>query len=260
MLRIGIAPGYHHGDLHKEIYNGRPFLYTEVSFFRFILKRKAMCYMLPAPGSEFPGPEQVLSGLDGLILQGGDDVAPESYHESPLQPEWAGDPLRDSWELPLAAHAIREKIPLLGICRGMQVINVCLGGSLWQDIEKMVPGSLRHKIAGVYDKNQHELKILPGGLFASWYPKNKGYRVNSIHHQAIKQLATGLRVEAISAADQIIEAVGPGSGPQAPEGFCIGVQWHPEFQSDGDRLLLPADGYLGAFLEAAHRFRIQRCS
>ena len=162
--------------------------------------------------------------------------APTSYGETALRPEWEGDAFRDAYEIKLVRESIKRNIPLLGICRGCQLINVALGGTLFQDINEQNPDTRVHRDADVYDNLEHEIKIKPGSGLANIYPGHSIVRVNSIHHQAIKDLGENLVVEARSEEDGIIEAVrhvntDAGSGDDSPENpYIVGVQWHPEFQ------------------------------
>lgn len=181
--------------------------------------------------------------LDGLILQGGADVSPRAYGEEPLKPEWAGDPVRDAYELELVHEFMEAGKPILGICRGMQLINVALGGSLYQDIPTQCPESQGHESAD-YDRHAHEVTFAPGGEFAKWFGAVPGGRVASIHHQAVNRLGKDVVVEA-SAPDGVVEAI-----RWKGRSFVCGVQWHPEFHHLGDDML-DCHPLLEAFLAAA---------
>lgn len=103
--------------------------------------------------------------LDGLILQGGADVCPRTYGEEPLRPEWGGDPVRDAYELELVHAFMAAGKPVLGICRGLQLINVALGGSLVQDLPSLRPGPVQHETTA-YERNAHNVRFVPGGQMA----------------------------------------------------------------------------------------------
>lgn len=191
---------------------------------------------------------EVVDLLDGLVLQGGIDVCPESYGARPLQPEWAGDPIRDRYELALLRGFIEAHKPVLGVCRGAQLINVFHGGTLVQDIPSQRQGPVPHQDLDHYDRLQHEVRFEPGLLLDRLYGAAL-HRVTSIHHQCVDRLGDGLVVEAVCPQDGVIEAI-RGTG----QGFVLGLQWHPEFH------LLPAEARQGlidsgpvmeAFLQAS---------
>lgn len=186
--------------------------------------------------------------LDGLILQGGTDVSPRAYGEDPLSPAWAGDPVRDAYELELLHEFIEAGKPVLGICRGMQLVNVAQGGSLYQDLPSQLKGSVLHE-TGDYDRHAHAIEFSAAGEFQRWFGGAKGGMVSSIHHQAVNRLGRDLRVEAMS-EDGVIEAV-MGTG----RNFICGVQWHPEFHYAAGAALIDCMPILEAFLTAADRAR-----
>ncbi len=182
--------------------------------------------------------------LDGLILQGGADVSPKAYGEEPLKPEWGGDPVRDAYEMELVHEFMEAGKPILGICRGMQLINVALGGSLYQDLPTQCPEAVGHETTE-YDRNVHEVVFTPGGKMAQWFGGAHSGRVASIHHQAVNRLGKDVVVEA-TAPDGVIEAI-----RWAGRSFVFGVQWHPEFHHLGGEEMLDCQPLLEAFLSAA---------
>lgn len=159
------------------------------------------------------------SGVRGLVLTGGEDVEPARYGATPHPKLEEPDPARDAAELALIAAARERRLPILAICRGIQILNVALGGTLYQDLASERPGPIAH----TGDDVRHTVRIEPGSLLE----RTLGTRtatVNSRHHQAIRDLAPGLR--AVSwAEDGLIEAVEP-ADPGAP--WMLAVQWHPE--------------------------------
>ena len=165
--------------------------------------------------------------------------------EKPLRPEWEGDEIRDRYELSLvrAFHAAGK--PVLGICRGAQLINVAFGGTLYQDIPTQLPQSQVH-VTDSYEKHRHEIRFEPGSGLARLYRSVEKPTVTSIHHQSIKTLGRGLRVEAWSEPDGVVEAVRANG-----KGYVLAVQWHPEFHHPGDAATLDSAPILEEFLEAA---------
>lgn len=173
------------------------------------------------PVEEDAGLLAALTRCDGLLLTGGDDVSPACYGEEILP--CCGDltPERDRAEQVLIRNAVRRGMPILGICRGMQIVNVALGGSLYQDIATQFGGSLRHPCYDIPAGDAHSMSFLPGTLLRQVIGQEAGM-VNSRHHQAVKGLAPGMRVSA-KAPDGLIE------GMEAADGRPIlCVQWHPE--------------------------------
>jgi len=192
--------------------------------------------------------------LDGLVLQGGADIAPETYGETPLRPEWAGDAIRDRYELALVEAFLAADKPILGICRGCQLLNVAFGGTLYQDISTQLTGSKVHRDLVRYDQLEHSVKILPQSRLAKLYPSAvRAARINSIHHQSIKDLGDGLVVEAVSHPDRIVEAV-----RLKGTHYVQGIQWHPEFVAEGRRGLLASAPLLNDFFAACRRKRRAR--
>jgi len=164
---------------------------------------------------------RILSALQGLILSGGPDVHPRRYGEEPLAGLGEVDEALDHMELLAAELAIEKNLPLLGICRGIQVLNVALGGTLYQDISSQVPESICHTPKADKAVNTHTVHIEPGIRLRRIFGKPEIW-VNGKHHQALKALGAGL-VVAARAKDGVIEAV-----ELAGKRFAVGVQWHPE--------------------------------
>jgi putative glutamine amidotransferase len=244
-LKVGVSACFFHADPRRAVFKGKTLQYLEQSMANWILLHGALAYLIPAPPERSPiGLTELVEPLDGLVLQGGSDVAPESYQEKPLKPEWSGDRVRDLYEMALVHEFMAQGKPILGICRGAQLLNVALGGTLYQDIEQQKKGALTHRDWNVYDQNFHGVRI-EGGLSKLYSGQTVG-RVNSVHHQAIKDVGKNLRVEAVCENDGVIEAV-RFDGPS----YALAVQWHPEFQDPGDSSLLSGDPVLEEFLQAA---------
>ena len=238
--RIGVSARIQYGDASKRGYLKKDVYYLERAFAGWLQSSGALVYLVPDQGSL----ADYAADLDGLVLQGGSDIAPQTYGEEPLRPEWAGDAPRDRYELELLKRFMDASKPVLGICRGQQLINVALGGSLYQDTHTQLDGAALHQDTAIYDAMFHRIAIEPGSGLAQLYPGVKEAKVNSIHHQAINRLGRELRVEARSLDDKVIEAVRH-TGP----GYVVGVQWHPEFLAKGDADLLDGTPLLKEFLE-----------
>ena len=243
-LRIAVSSCMMHPDPARNIFKGKRLLYMEESMFHWVARNGAVPLLLPTPVQNLTL-ETMLSLFDGLILSGGVDMAPESYGETALHPDWAGDAIRDEYDIALLKAAIKLNIPVLGVCRGAQVINVGLGGTLYQDITTQKKGALVHRDWEIYDQNFHDLQVVEGGLLHK-LTGSKTFRTNSVHHQGVKVLAPGLVVEAVSPDDGMIE--GFHLDIDANKGFVFGVQWHPEFQN-ADSDFLQADRLMEFFLK-----------
>jgi putative glutamine amidotransferase len=194
--------------------------------------------------------DAALAGVGGLLLTGGDDVAPTIYGEQAHTTVTAAETGRDEFEIALVKAARERGLPIFAICRGVQVLNVSCGGTLVQDIPTQVTGALAHDLP--VPPNQpyslaHEVWLEKDSLLSMLMRERlsdaDACEVNSRHHQAVKDVASGFRVSA-TAPDGVIEAI------EDPEhGFCLGVQWHPEnfFRTGEFRPLFEG------FLEAAQK-------
>ncbi len=250
-LRIGISACFFHADPERPVFKGKTLLYLEQSLSDWVMSDGMLPFLVPTVAENAPlSMAEVIADMDGVVLHGGADVAPESYGETPLRPEWSGDAVRDRYEIALVKACMAQNKPVLGICRGQQLLNVALGGTLYQDIETQVPGARVHRDADIYDQNFHEIRIEERSLLSRLHPGRECARINSVHHQAIKDLAPGLEIEARSVDDGVIEAV-RWNGPS----FVYGFQWHPEWQVDepGPGGLLSGKPLLGEFRRAAER-------
>lgn len=166
----------------------------------------------------------LLPRLDGILIPGGGDIEPSTYGGNDYDPTVRDvDKVRDAFEVTLIHHALQEGKPLLAICRGLQIFNVALGGSLWEDVHSQMPGAIRHDYFDNDHRDNlvHDVQIAGGSLLHDVLGA-EAIRVNSLHHQGIRKLASDLRAVA-TAPDSLVEAV---EVPDHP--FAIGVQWHPE--------------------------------
>jgi putative glutamine amidotransferase len=182
-------------------------------------------------------PLELLDRIDGLMLIGGADLDPASYG-APRDPATESTyPARDEFELAIVRAAIERALPVLAICRGMQILNVAFGGTLEQNLVA-VDGSHPHrKVLGTFDGNEHTVNLEPGSLAARAVGE-QAHIARCHHHQAVLDLGDGLVVTGRAASDGVVEAIELADGH-----WALGVQWHPE-ADDGSRLF-------GALLEAA---------
>lgn len=250
--RIGVAPCFFHADPQRPIFKGKTLLYAEESLTHWLQRGGALPLVLPTPAGGVTV-DDLLDEVHGVVLQGGSDVCPGSYGEEPLRPEWCGDSVRDRHEIALVRACLARDIPVLGVCRGMQVLNVALGGTLWQDLSTQNPACRTHRDWNVYDQLFHEVRFEPDSWIARLYG-TEGGRVNTVHHQGLRELGDGLRAEAVSPDDGVVEAVrydpAGGGDPDGARPWAYGVQWHPEFQDPDDASLLHGTPVLAAFLRA----------
>jgi len=182
----------------------------------------ALAVMLPPDPHSATDPEGTLDLLDGLLLAGGADIDPATYGREPHPETIDMVPERDRFEIALVRGAIERDLPVLGICRGMQLINVALGGTLTQHLPEHLGHEQHRRVIGSFDGSDHEVEIL-GDTLAMRVIGSARHATKSHHHQGVELLGDGLRVSATSALDELIEAVElPG------QSFVLGVQWHPE--------------------------------
>ncbi len=191
----------------------------------------------------------IYARIDGLLLAGGVDVHPKEFGEE-VEP-FCGeiDTARDETELRVTRWALADGHPIFGICRGIQMLNVAAGGSLYQDIPAQLQTEQNHsyRTGDPYNLRAHPVEIDPKSKIAQWLGTPE-IQVNSLHHQALKNVAPGLRVIARS-PDGVVEAV-----ESEDERFLIGVQWHPELMDDDERF----GKLFEAFVESARTFRNRR--
>lgn len=185
--------------------------------------------------------------VDGLLLSGGDDVHPRLFGEAPHRAIDLVDERRDRFEIALVHAARQRNLPVLGVCRGIQLMNVALGGDMYQDIPSQFENSLGHAQKTLGEGAWHEIDLRPGSCLAAIAGGTRA-AVNSHHHQACRRLAEGLLASATAVGDGIIEGL---EDPTMT--FFVGVQWHPEVLEGG------ADPFsrrlFGAFVAAARDYR-----
>ena len=232
-LKIGLSACFSHADPMRPLFTGKTLQYVEQSIAHWIMSAGALVVMVPSPTGETARGDVTLKHyaewLDGVVMHGGADVWPGSYGEEPLHDAWQGDRVRDLYDLAVVEAFEQAGKPIFGICRGLQLINVAFGGTLYQDIETQHPGAMRHRDAVTYDQHFHEVDIVPGTRLARLYQGMERVTVNSIHHQGIKNLAPGFDIEAWSHPDCVPEAIR--RHPNHGRGYIAATQWHPEFRA-----------------------------
>jgi putative glutamine amidotransferase len=255
-LKIGISPRFLHNVPPELGFKGKTLQYLESSIAHWLMASDTLVFMFPSIGVGDVirrGNIRIadyVAELDGLVLQGGADVSPLTYGETALRPDWEGDRVRDLYEIDLLQEFVAAGKPVLGVCRGLQLINVAFGGTLFQDIGHQRQDAGAHHDPDAYDRHYHEIDFVARGGLARIYPGCARARVNSIHHQAVKDLGKDLVVEAVSSPDGMIESL-RWAGP----GYVVGVQWHPEFHDPADSGLLDGGPLLQEFLENAEASR-----
>lgn len=190
--------------------------------------RQAGGYAVVLPPTQDPEEQrQVLNLVDGLLIPGGDDVAPCFYGEEPVAAVTTTDRQLDRFQLALIRMALEQDKPILGICRGLQILNVAFGGTLIQDIPTQVPGAICHNQKTLTKEEPfHHVSLIKDSHLARMLWRDR-VDTNTYHHQAIRKVGQGL-VPVAHSADGIIEGV------EAPSGRVLGVQWHPECMTRED--------------------------
>ena len=252
-LKIGLSACFFHPDPKRDAFASKTLQYIEQSMAHWVMSGGALPVMIPSPTGDTArgevGVDDYAQWLDGLVLHGGADVWPGSYGETPMHASWHGDRLRDNYELSLVRAFVAAGKPVFGICRGLQLINVAFGGSLIQDIPTQHPNAAAHRHADLYEHNFHTLEIVPETRLSALLTCLSSSKINSIHHQGIKDLAPGFVVEARCPEDGMVEAI-RSTGPS----FVAAVQWHPEFHQP-EHGALDDTPLLTDFLEAAQKTR-----
>ncbi|MBV8989038.1 MAG: gamma-glutamyl-gamma-aminobutyrate hydrolase family protein [Solirubrobacterales bacterium] len=203
----------------------------------------ALALMLPPDPEAVAAPDAVLDRIDGLIISGGADIDPGSYGAEPHPLTKSTVPERDRFEIALTRRSVELDMPVLGICRGMQLLNVAFGGTLIQHVPDEVGHEQHRRYLGTFDNADHEVRLIPGSL-AEAAAGETIHNTLSHHHQGVAKIGEGLEVTGYSTLDDLPEAI------EAPERrFVLGVQWHPEADQQSrviSALVEQARAYRGA--------------
>jgi putative glutamine amidotransferase len=207
------------------------------SYIDAVQEAGGLALLLPPDSRLAEEPDEVLERIDGLMLAGGADIDPSSYGEV-AQPETIDTvPERDRFEIALVRAAIERDMPVLGICRGMQLINIALGGTLLQHLPDRYGHHEHRRVLGSFDGADHDVDVRPDSLAIEVVGETR-HATKSHHHQGIDCLGAGLVVSGTSALDDLPEAI------ELPaKDFVLGVQWHPEADVNSP--------VVGALVEAA---------
>jgi len=193
-----------------------------MSYIAAIQRAGGLAVMIPPDGRFEDEPDQMLDLLDGLILAGGNDIDPACYGADPHPETHHPLPERDRSELALACRAVERDLPVLGICRGMQLINVAFGWTLRQHLPEELGHEEHRRTPGSFEGSDHDVRLTPGSL-AARAAGEEIHATKSHHHQGVATVGAGLDVTGVSTLDDLPEAL------EAPgRRFVLGVQWHPE--------------------------------
>ena len=221
-------------------------------YIRALTSVGALPWMIPLVGDEPDTLRGIYDELDGVFLPGGADIDPANYGEERHARCDKSDPARDEVELTLVQWAMADKKPVLGVCRGLQVVNLAAGGTLYQDLAEQMPGAMKHDyfpFGGRYTRDHlaHEVRVAENTKLAEVFGAGS-LKVNSMHHQGIRRLGKQLIASAV-APDGLVEGIEGNDGS-----YLVAVQWHPEALTDCQR----TRRLFESFVEAAGVYREQR--
>jgi putative glutamine amidotransferase len=221
-LQIGLPCNISPSTERRPFYKDKEIHFNDAQFAEGLLSFRGVLPLFIPIGESEALAEKYIQAVDGLLLTGGRDMSPAFYGEKALAKRLRGEVKRPRFEIRLVRRALQRGLPVLGICQGCQVINVALGGSLYQDIKLQAPGGIRHQAGSQKVADCSHRIIIERESRLGRATGKKEMIVNSAHHQAVKKLGRRLRAAA-RAEDGIIEAI-----ERAGEPFCLGLQWHAE--------------------------------
>jgi putative glutamine amidotransferase len=222
-------------------------------YIRVLVQSGALPWMIPLVADDPDTLRGIYDELDGVFLPGGADIDPANYGEDRHPRCDTSDPPRDAVELMLVRWAMADRKPVLGVCRGLQIVNLATGGTLYQDIAEQMPGAIKHDyfpFGGRYGRDYlaHEVTVEPRSRLSEIYGDG-ALKVNSMHHQGVRRLGERLAATAV-APDGLVEGLESVDGS-----YLVAVQWHPEVLVDNSP---PTRRLFESFIEAATLYREQR--
>jgi putative glutamine amidotransferase len=220
-------------------------------YIRALTSAGALPWMIPLVGDEPETMRGIYDALDGIFLPGGADIDPANYNEEPHERCDKTDPARDEVELMLVRWALLDGKPVLGVCRGLQLVNLAAGGTLYQDLAEQMPSAIKHDyfpFAGRYARDYlaHDVNVAEHTKLAEIFGAG-ALKVNSMHHQGVRRLGEHLVATAV-APDGLVEGIESANGS-----YLVAVQWHPEALVDNSA---PARRLFESFVEAALAQRV----
>jgi putative glutamine amidotransferase len=222
------------------VWNGYEVTLAPRGYVTAVQRAGGLGIVLPPDEAAVEDPDLLLDRVDALMLAGGADLDPASYGAEAHAETTGTWPERDRFELALTRRALEREMPVLGICRGMQLLNVALGGTLFQHLPEAHGSDVHRTLAGTF--GEHEVRLEPGSLAAAAVG-TEGLVVRSHHHQGVDRVGEGLRVSGWSVPDDLIEAIElPGKR------FALGLLWHPEEDLDSRPIAALVEAARGAFV------------
>ena len=220
---IGIVLDYETRKEKDGGYSNHPWYALRTHYSDAIAKNGGVPFLIPYQKNLI---KQYVELCDGFIFPGGEYDIDPSYYNAERDPKTSiSKNIRTNFEISLMRAVLKNNKPMLGVCAGEQLLNIILGGTLYQDINSSIKTDIEHRPGEETEKNRHYISIEKGSLLYKIVGKDS-YKINSHHHQAVRKVGTGLRVSAV-APDGVIEAI------EHPKyNFCLGVEWHPEYEKN----------------------------